>query len=101
MAELRPPPTPATREDAIANMVEALEIELRRVEARIRSVGWGAPSPRRLSMAEEWGVFAGTIEPVDHSDGDGLAHRRPVEPTDAELKAMYPNSPRLWPSASR
>jgi hypothetical protein len=84
---LAPGPTPATREAAIAAEVEAIQHELRRVDARLRALSWGAPSPRRLSVADEWALTAGTIEPVRQED-DGVARAVLYGKRDALLQRL-------------
>jgi hypothetical protein len=85
---LEPPPVAATREELVTREVEAIQAELVRVDARIRSLGWGAPSPRRLSVAEQWGAFAGTLDEPDRQEDDGVARTVLYAKRDALLHEL-------------
>jgi hypothetical protein len=70
---LEPPPTGATVKDAIAAEVEALEGELKRIDVRIRDLGWAGRS-RRQTGKLTWSDFA-LGPPVDsEADRDWTAY---------------------------
>ena len=67
---LDPALTAAKLEELLAAEAEAIQHEIARIDAGIRSVGWDRPAPRRSSVAEDWGRLArvlGTVEDVDEA----------------------------------